>query len=108
MNFPTKGRLSVADGANGGWIGRLPQGTIELVAVSHHPSKDQSQWRPDGSPYTSPPIGHGCFNSGERQINDFAFRFQGLPNDYSPKLRLFPPINSGNNIRDQMDLVGVR
>ncbi len=45
------------------WIASLPQGEIELVAVSRHPSKGQSWWRPDGTPYA------------ERQFDNSSGRF---------------------------------
>ena len=45
------GVVDIAKHPGGPWIAKLPQGEIELVAISRHPSKGQPWWQPDGSRY---------------------------------------------------------
>lgn len=67
-------------------IAQLPQGSIELVGVSYHPSKDQLWWRPDGAP-----IGTGAFvtqgsdstATEDEQVREFVLRVKDLPADAS-------------------------
>ena len=70
--------VDVASHPGGPWLAPLLHGDIELAAVSHHPSKGQPWWRPDGSPYN----GYRFDNSGGRftvgdpnmEVYEFVFR----------------------------------
>jgi serine/threonine protein kinase len=48
--------VDVAKNTGGPWVAKLPQGGVELVAISRHPSADEPWWRPDGSAYTGKPF----------------------------------------------------
>jgi hypothetical protein len=69
---------------NAPFIARLPEGTVELVGVSHHPSKGERWWRMDGVPI----VGEAYLNSGA-QVSaspgqrgyEFVFRMNNLPPD---------------------------
>ena len=75
---------------------KLPEGDLELVAISHHPSIDQPWWKPDGSPYTA----YQFDNSNSRfQVNDKAMDHRELvfrlPNkDASLEIRRSEPAGS--------------
>ncbi len=64
------------------FIGRLPEGSIELVAISHHPAIGEPSWKMDGSPATvaavSNPVAEIAAKSGERAFV-FLFHVNNLP-----------------------------
>jgi serine/threonine protein kinase len=64
------------------FVGRLPEGTVELVAISHYPAKGEPWWKMDGSPATaadSPsPEPDTTPQFGER-VFIFHFRVNNLP-----------------------------
>ena len=49
---PLPAVADVAARRSGPWTEALTNGSIELVAISRHPSAGQPRWRPDGTPYT--------------------------------------------------------
>ncbi|MHA3772617.1 serine/threonine-protein kinase [Verrucomicrobiota bacterium sgz303538] len=65
---------------------RFPQGSVEVVGISYHPSKDQPWWLPDGTA-----IGKGAYvtqgshsNADEnQQTREFVLRLKDLPKDAS-------------------------
>ncbi|QDT48012.1 Regulatory protein BlaR1 [Symmachiella dynata] len=65
------------------FFAELPNGgTVELVGISEHPSKDRPWWRADGSPLETAPYAHpgGRYHFGRDMIGrEFAFRFHGVP-----------------------------
>ena len=91
--FSSEGRISAAEQGSGAWIGRLPQGTVELRAICPSPDKEQVWWRPDGSPYGGSPINlQGYVGFGTQPGIELVFAFEGLPKQFSAKLHAFPPI----------------
>ncbi len=77
----------------GPWIAKLPQGSIELVAISRHPSKDQPWWQPDGSSSREGPFdisGNRCYPTEEQQAYELVIRPQGLPEYSSLPIWEFP------------------
>ena len=64
------------------FVGRLPEGTVELVAVSHHPSAGEAWWKMDGTPASEGPfLNKGASANasiGERGY-EFVFRMTNLP-----------------------------
>ncbi len=93
------GFVDIAKHPGGPWIAKLPQGEIELVAISRHPSKGQPWWQPDGSPYA------GRFEysgddavSGDptrEQMPVFVYQLRGVPADVQMNWRFEPPTGSG-------------
>ena len=65
------------------FVARLAQGEIELLALSHHPSTNQTWWRPDGSPWTNAVFHDPDIRSSPTKGQRFEFVFQrrGLPED---------------------------
>ena len=74
--------------------GALPQGEIELVGVSYHPSTNQPWWRPDGSPCREGPLelrGKYSSSAADRMAREFVLRLTGLPTGASgPVWKLDP------------------
>jgi serine/threonine protein kinase len=70
----------------------VPQGEIELVGISYHPSTNQPWWRPDGSSCPEGPFEfRDTLNSATRE---FVIRLTGLPSDASrPVWELVPFCN---------------
>jgi serine/threonine protein kinase len=71
---------------SGPWIAKLPQGSIEMVAISYNPSKDKPWWRPDGSPCLEGPFenpGMRSYSSETVQGYDFVIRPLGQPENSS-------------------------
>jgi serine/threonine protein kinase len=72
----------------------LPQGEIELVGISYHPSVDQPWWRPDGSPALEGPFTN---RGGQRELavdmmsREVVFRSRGLPEGVSKPTWQFDP-----------------
>jgi serine/threonine protein kinase len=67
---------------------RLPldQGTIELVAISEHPSQGKPWWGPDGTYTSEGPFeneGSHSYPNKEQQAREFVFHSAGLPPDAS-------------------------
>ena len=64
------------------FIGRLPEGTIELAAVSHHPATGEAWWKMDGSLTTAGELPNHetdmTAQFGERAFT-FLFRVNNLP-----------------------------
>ena len=77
----------------GPFLASLPQGTIELVAISRHPSTDQVWWKPDGSSAREGSFGvEGVSvspNGGKAR--EFVIRLTGLPEDASWPIWEFDP-----------------
>jgi hypothetical protein len=73
---------------------QLSQGSVELVAISYHPSTNQPWWRPDGSSCQEGPLElRGSHSSGaaDRMTREFVIRLTGLPPDASwPVWKLDP------------------
>ncbi len=71
--------LKKPDGAT--WTATLPEGKVELVAVSRHPSKGQPWWKPDGSPYTQYQFDNsgGSFHVNDKTMDHRELVFR-LPN----------------------------
>jgi hypothetical protein len=64
----------------------LPQGWIELVAISAESRSGKEWWRPDGRAYVGEVFeneGSKVFPNEAQQARDFVFRTQGLPADAS-------------------------
>ena len=83
------------------FIARLPQGSIELVAVSHHPSDDQPWWRPDGSEYDGPPVytwGGSSRPFGDERPREFVFRRDDVPDGSDLRIAFDPPSSQAGNI----------
>ncbi|HZJ15837.1 MAG TPA: protein kinase [Chthoniobacteraceae bacterium] len=64
------------------FVARLPEGTVELLGVSYHPSKGERWWRMDGVPI----VGEAYLNSGAhvaaspgQRGYEFVFRLNNLP-----------------------------
>ena len=91
------GICDVREHSGGPWIAKLPQGEIELVAISRHPSVGQPWWRPDGSAYTEKTfrnLGASGRPTATEIAREFVFRTQGLPNDASlPSWEFIPNAN---------------
>jgi serine/threonine protein kinase len=74
--------IDIAQQPVGPWIAKLPQGSIELVAVSYNPSEGKPWWRPDGSPCTEGPFtnpGARCGESETMKAREFVARMRDLP-----------------------------
>jgi serine/threonine protein kinase len=82
---------------DGSLRGALPQGWIELVAVSAHPPDGKRWWRPDGRECTGELFkneGLKVYPSEVQQAREFVFRLHGLPTDASqPSLAIDGPAN---------------
>jgi tRNA A-37 threonylcarbamoyl transferase component Bud32 len=80
------GRWTEATGSD-----RLAAGSVELLALSRHPS-DGTWWRPDGAPSTEGPFENpGVTNlagPGQRAV-EFVFRTRGLPEGASTPIYEF-------------------
>jgi len=65
------------------FVARLAQGEVELLALSHHPSTNQTWWRPDGTPWTNVVFHNPSTSSSPTKGQRFEFVFQrrGLPPD---------------------------
>jgi predicted Ser/Thr protein kinase len=65
------------------FVARLAQGEVELLALSHHPSTNQTWWRPDGTPWTNVVFHNPSTSSSPTKGQRFEFVFQrrGLPQD---------------------------
>jgi len=77
--------------SDGPWIASLPQGNVELVAISRHPSADQPWWRPDGTLYSGKPFetsGRFTVHDATMDHRELVFR---LPDDATLQLRKFEP-----------------
>ncbi len=79
------GRSPAADvvtAERGPFIGQLPEGSVELVAISHHPSTGEPWWKMDGSPANAGPfLNKGASANagvGERGF-EFVFHMKNLP-----------------------------
>ena len=77
------------------FVARFPQGTIELVAISSHPSTpDQPWWRPDGTPYTGEPfdLRNSRSYADQNELGrEFVLRSKGFPEDVPfPVMKLEP------------------
>ncbi len=79
------GRSPAADvvtAERGPFIGQLPEGSVELVAVSRHPSAGEPWWKMDGSPASAGPfLNKGVSadaGAGERGF-EFVFHMKNLP-----------------------------
>jgi hypothetical protein len=61
----------------------LPQGEIELVAISRHPSENQPWWQADGTLQTAAGFTLSSWQSSDKSGQRFEFIFQqhGLPED---------------------------
>ncbi len=83
------------------FIARLPQGSIELVAVSYHPSDDQPWWRPDGSDYDGPPVftwGGSSRAYGDERPREFVFRRSDVPDGSDVRFVFDPPSSQAGNM----------
>jgi len=73
---------------------KLPQGKIELVAVSNHPSTGKSWWRAEGSPFTGGKFenihSHSSVSGGQI-AREFVFQIKDLPADASSPNWKFSP-----------------
>jgi RND family efflux transporter MFP subunit len=89
------------------FIGRLPQGTVELVGIRDYLSDDQTQWwQPNGTvvhlgPFQSRNF-HGYVGVGVQQGRDFLVRFKDLPTDACwPAWKLKPSDHwDGSEVKD--------
>ncbi len=66
------------------FIGRLPQGSIELVAIARHPSDGGSWWQMNGAPATEGPFINRVSKSGAsagRRAYEFIVHKRDLPGD---------------------------
>ena len=89
----TEAVVDVASHPGDPWIAPLPQGQIELVAISRHPSQGQPWWRPDGSPSGEGPFenrGNRCFPTERQHAYEFVIRAHGLPSHSSLPVWEFP------------------
>ena len=103
--------------ASAPFVAKLPQGSVELVAISKHPSTpDQPWWRPDGSPYTGELLelrGIHCTADANQLAREFVIRREGFPEDVSfPVVKLEPSASMGgggvySNWRQDPDLYGI-
>ncbi len=83
------------------FIARLPQGSIELVAVSYHPSDDQPWWRPDGSEYDGPPVftwGGSSHPYGDERPREFVFRRDDVPDGSDLRVAFDPASGQAGNM----------
>ncbi len=111
--------VNVTKYPGGPWVAKLPQGQIELVAISHHPSHGEPWWRPDGSPLVSPPFddhdGPHVFSDIDRNkktVYELITRMD-LPKGASPLKLRFDPSTSSSGVgkrprRDGRELEGYR
>jgi len=77
------------------FVGNLPQGSVELIGVTHYPPTEQSKWwKPDGSPVELgtflPQTSHGPSHPHENSVS-ILFRFRNLPADTSRAWKTTPP-----------------
>jgi hypothetical protein len=90
---PEPGRIEYP--LSGPFIARLPQGEIELVAVSRHPSEHKPWWTADGLPFPWKTLftwGSHSSSNRDQMAREFVFRLSGLPADASwPTWQLDPP-----------------
>lgn len=66
------------------FVGSLPQGSIELIAIARHPSDGGSWWQMDGTPATEGPFLNRSVKSGTgegRRAYEFVLRTRDLPED---------------------------
>ncbi len=84
-----------ASGMSSPFTAKLPCGVVvELLGVSEHPSKENSWWRPNGSPLAEPPCEplKGPVNAGQGDVvRVFALQWQNLPSDAVSTQVLFDP-----------------
>ncbi|MCX6904443.1 MAG: serine/threonine-protein kinase [Verrucomicrobia bacterium] len=97
---PTAGLAGLSEAAgpaplrSSSYLARLPQGEIELLAVSCHPSDNQPWWRPDGSPWQGEPLALQRSHTkveADQIGREFVIRLTGLPAEASePFWQLHP------------------
>jgi hypothetical protein len=75
-------------------VDRLPEGALELVAISYHPSVDQPWWRQDGSPLGTGFTAQGRSIHPDAQGYELVFRHGELSDDVGFKLESVPPTAS--------------
>ena len=83
------------------FIARLPEGSIELLAVSHHPSDNQPRWRPDGSEYDGPPVftwGGSSHPYEDELPREFVFRRGDVPGGADIRIAFDPPSSQAGNL----------
>jgi len=85
-----------ARAAQAPFIARLPQGGVELVALSHYPSTDEPWWAPDGSPAKEGPFVTKASGDSTADFQMFAMvaRLRDLPTDASKPVWKVEPRNS--------------
>ena len=79
--------------AVGPFLASLPQGTIELVAVSRFPSTYERCWKPDGSDSDDGPfeVKGASVNADGGIVREFVIRLAGLPEGASEPIWRFDP-----------------
>jgi hypothetical protein len=94
------------------FIAKLPQGEIELLAISRHPSTNTPWWQANGTLYTNVGFAnsarHSSFQSGQRF--EFVFQQRSLPKDATLEYLFEPsaleldsgdqPLNQGKPLPD--------
>ena len=75
------------------FVASLPQGTIELVAVSRYPATTERCWKPDGSDSDDGPFeAKGVSVSADGgMVREFVIRLAGLPEGASDPIWRFDP-----------------
>ena len=90
-------RQVLGDSQAASWTAALPDGSIELVALSHHPSQGQPWWCPDGSPWLKAPfenVGSTSTPGSDEKAFEFVFHTANLPEDASAPQFKFDPTAS--------------
>ncbi len=95
----SKAPLGPEAGTGSPFEARLPSGvTVELLGVSGHPSKENSWWRPDGSPLAKPPCDplKGSVGGGADHVaREFAVQWHNLPAEpVGTQVSFDPPYNA--------------
>ena len=92
MRLPTSALTGISEAISSArrqsssFLARLPQGEIELLAVSCHPSDNQAWWRPDGSPWQGGPLALQRSHTkveADQIGREFVIRLAGLPAEAS-------------------------
>src|SRR5205823_764629 len=89
LNRPETARPIAATFADDAFVARLPQGTIELVAVGTCTNGADAWWKPNGEPANRLPYDHS-FDSGAGSVDDksmcrqVVFKTSEMPPGTSP------------------------
>jgi len=78
---------AASERSSGPFVGRLPQGTVQLVGITEYPPRKQSRWfQPDGSPAEVPPVlaPQSMLWTWGRPALSFLVLTRSLPRDGSP------------------------